>query len=97
MKNRCVQKRSSSTDACTARALGHDGQAFTAAANSTFLDYPDNGTYAWLNGTVSISSAGQHTINVFMREDGFIADKIILSNSQGYTPSGITQAESPRL
>jgi len=32
-----------------------------------------------------------------MREDGFIADKIILSNSQGYTPSGITQAESPRL
>jgi len=72
--------------------LGVDG-----AANSTFLDYPDNGTYAWLNGTVSISSAGQHTINVFMREDGFIADKIILSNSQGFTPSGITQAESPRL
>lgn len=60
-------------------------------------DFPDNGTYAWRVGTVSVSSAGQHSINVFMREDGFFVDKIILTNNAGYTPTGIAQVESPRL
>ena len=41
--------------------------------------------------------AGVHVFNVWMREDGFVLDKIILTTSVSYTPSGAGPAESPRV
>lgn len=38
--------------------------------------------------TVSVSSAGTHTINVWMREDGLILDKLVLSLNPDWTPEG---------
>jgi hypothetical protein len=66
-------------------------------ASALYFDFPENGTYAWVKKTITVSTAGVHTIQLFMREDGFFADKIVLSTSSSYTPSGLGPAESARL
>ncbi|MEM1144523.1 MAG: chitobiase/beta-hexosaminidase C-terminal domain-containing protein, partial [Pseudomonadota bacterium] len=57
----------------------------------------------WVNNTkdaavatLTIPSAGEHTINVWMREDGYIVDKIVLTTNASFVPSGTGPAESPR-
>jgi hypothetical protein len=46
--------------------------------------------------TVNVTSAGVHTVNVWMREDGFVFDKLVLTVNAGYTPAGEGPGESPR-
>lgn len=46
--------------------------------------------------TVNVPSPGLYTINLWMREDGFVADKILLTTNAGYVPSGAGPAESLR-
>ena len=46
--------------------------------------------------TITVSTPGVHTVNVWMREDGFVIDKVVLTVSPGYVPSGAGPAESPR-
>ena len=46
--------------------------------------------------TFSVSSTGLHTVNVWMREDGFVVDKVLLTTDAGFTPSGLGPAETPR-
>jgi hypothetical protein len=43
---------------------------------------------------VVVTSAGIHTVSVWMREDGFSADKIILTTDSAFTPTGTGPAES---
>ena len=57
--------------------------------------------WAWLNDThdgepaiLEIKEAGVKTLNVWMREDGFVLDKILLTLDQGYTPKDKGPAES---
>jgi len=61
------------------------------------------GSLAWskstLDGavaTINVTSAGVHTIQLWMREDGFRVDKILLTTNTGFTPTGAGPAESPR-
>ena len=44
--------------------------------------------------TLSVSSPGVHTVNVWVREDGVAIDKLILTTSSGYTPSGLGPLQS---
>ncbi len=37
---------------------------------------------------ISVNSTGKHTLNLWMREDGARVDKIVLTTSSSYTPSG---------
>jgi hypothetical protein len=46
--------------------------------------------------TFNVSSTGLHTVNVWMREDGFEIDKIVLTVNSSYTPTGTGPAESAR-
>lgn len=46
--------------------------------------------------TFTVPSVGLHTVNVWMREDGFIFDRIVLTSSSSYTPTGTGPAESAR-
>ena len=46
--------------------------------------------------TFNISSTGVHTLNVWMREDGFVFDKLVLTTSSVYTPAGTGPPSSPR-
>ena len=50
-----------------------------------------------VNATLSVPSAGLHTVNVWMREDGFVIDKIVLTRDANYTPTGNGPAETPNL
>jgi len=59
--------------------------------------------YAWsrstLDGavaTINVASPGVHTVNLWMREDGFRVDRLLLTTNAGLTPSGTGPAESTR-
>jgi len=43
-----------------------------------------NGTRA----TLEVPTAGEHTVHIWMREDGFRIDKIVLTTDESYVPSG---------
>ncbi|MCP4613611.1 MAG: hypothetical protein GY845_33395 [Planctomycetes bacterium] len=55
-----------------------------------------NGAYEWNNGRmdmpepsqIEITSSGPHTLNVWVREDGLIIDKIVLTTNPDFTLSG---------
>ena len=63
-----------------------------------------NNNYRWANGRfqrpersqIDVREAGIHTLNVFVREDGLIIDKIVLTTNPDYTPTGEGPPESPR-
>lgn len=74
--------------------VGLDGAAVTTGERLS--QFPAGGGWAWSNMamdnvyriTLNIASAGIHTIHVWMREDGFAMDKLVLAQSASYTPSG---------
>lgn len=49
-----------------------------------------------VQATINIPSPGEHTVNVWMREDGFTFDKLILTPVDSFTPSGNGPQESTR-
>ncbi len=46
--------------------------------------------------TINVTTPGLHTINVWMREDGFSYDKLVLTTSSGFVPQGNGPAQSPQ-
>ncbi|HYF01501.1 MAG TPA: PA14 domain-containing protein, partial [Planctomycetota bacterium] len=48
------------------------------------------------SATIDVPTAGLHTVNVWMREDGFVLDRVLLSTSPVYSPAGLGPAESSR-
>ncbi len=80
---------------------GLDGQALTTSDKIT------NFTTAWTwskttadagaVATINVATAGEHTLNLWMREDGVVIDKIVMTSSSTYTPSGTGPAESPQV
>jgi hypothetical protein len=42
----------------------------------------------------TVAAAGEHTVNIWMREDGFIIDKIVITTNPNYVPTGTGPAES---
>ncbi len=80
--------------------IGLNGIAVSTADRITGF----NSSYGWSNATmdgivatVFVSTTGIHTINAWMREDGFILDKVVLTSSSSYTPNAQGPPESPRL
>jgi hypothetical protein len=62
-----------------------------------------NGNHVWgrnlMGGGVAsldVPHAGLHTVGIWMREDGFTVDKIVLTTNPDYTPTGKGPAESRR-
>jgi hypothetical protein len=55
-----------------------------------------NNNYTWANGRyerpepsqIEITTTGVHTLNIWMREDGLIVDKIVLTTNPDYRPTG---------
>jgi hypothetical protein len=57
----------------------------------------------WSNATmgngiaiIDVPSTGLHTINVWMREDGTVYDKLLLTSNLAFVPTGTGPAESPQ-
>ncbi len=93
------------------RGYGQDGNSDSCHAGINGEDVPTayrfwsfTTSYTWLNvtdsdpprRTIDVPSAGVHTINVWMREDACIVDKIVLTTNPDYTPMGEGPEESHR-
>ena len=46
--------------------------------------------------TITIGSAGPHTLSLYMREDGMRVDRLLLSTDAGLVPSDSGPPESAR-
>jgi chitodextrinase len=46
--------------------------------------------------TLNVATPGLHTFSLYMREDGFTADKIVLTTDANYVPAGAGPAESSK-
>jgi Concanavalin A-like lectin/glucanases superfamily/Gylcosyl hydrolase family 115 C-terminal domain len=61
-------------------------------------------TYGWTNAAYQdperimfdVNSPGIHTLNIWMREDGSVVDKIVLTTNPDYKPTGAGPKESQR-
>ncbi len=80
--------------------LGLDGATQAASADLTNNTY---GSWVWFRGRTAsptarftVPGAGVRTVNVWMREDGLVLDRILLTTDAAYTPSGSGPAESAR-
>ncbi|MBK8972595.1 MAG: hypothetical protein IPM37_15165 [Hahellaceae bacterium] len=82
--------------------LGLNGTAQTSGA--ALSEYQPWKAVLWghlANGTsnpvtISVPSAGVHTLNVWMRESGMVIDRMILTQASGYVPSGNGPGETLR-
>ena len=82
--------------------IGIDGAATSSSDN---LSLPIGSVYGWNNTTsaspggtvrtINVTSVGLHTLSVWMREDGVVIDKVLLTVTAGLIPSGTGPGESP--
>ena len=78
--------------------IGLDGQAVPTSDRIDGFDQ----SWGWSQSTrdnavatIDIPSTGNHTLNVWMREDGFVMDKLVLTTHDQYLPTGVGPVESP--
>jgi WD40 repeat protein len=81
--------------------VGIDGKAISSSDKIEFP--PSTANYVWSKATkdkqdasISVSSLGFHTINVWMDEDGTKLDRILLTPDAGYDPSKVNRGEGPK-
>jgi hypothetical protein len=68
---------------------GVDGNAITLSGTGfTNFDISDYNWQRW--GTPVTLTEGQHTLNIWMREDGMIIDRVMLSTNSGIISNGST-------
>lgn len=74
----------------------HTSESVYAGLNGVATpQYPfalQGGVWSWLSQSVDVNSTGVHTVHLYGREDGFRADKIVVSTS-ATSPSGDGPAE----
>lgn len=67
---------------------------------------PGGTTFTWVNGTdagpefratFEVLTAGEHTLHIWMREDGQIVDKLLITTDPNFTPVGQGPPESSRV
>ncbi len=83
--------------------VGMDG--VLAATSDRIGFFPQGAGYVWSNTTLDgntratlvVKTPGRHVVNVWMREDGFVIDKLILSDKPEYQPTGMGPALKPVL
>jgi len=81
----------------------HAGIDGTAPANLVQLTGPPTftttgwnwvGSNATTRASIEVTAAGPHTINAWMREDGFYFDKLIITTDADFVPTDVGPAES---
>jgi lysophospholipase L1-like esterase len=60
------------------------------------LDW-SNATMDIIVAIIDVPSTGLHTVNVWMREDGTVYDKLLLTSNPAYVPTGTGPPESPQV
>ena len=78
--------------------VGIDGTLTTL-----FTGFPLGQGYYWGNtpigssGPIVVPTPGRHVINVWMREDGFAFDKLLLTSNPSFVPTAVGPPESGLL
>lgn len=79
--------------------IGLDG-----VASRGITGFPAGAGYTWGSTTASaltnhvvVTRPGFHVVNIWMREDGFAFDKLVLSTNPALDPTGLGPAESPLI
>jgi alpha-glucosidase (family GH31 glycosyl hydrolase) len=72
---------------------GDDDSVHTGDGTVSFTDAAD---WTWARGTIALS-AGANTISLWMREDGAILDRFVLTLDASFVPEGEGPPESPRV
>jgi len=78
--------------------VGLDGVETSGGTNVGIPRTTPN-SYQWSNGTdfVDVDTTGLHTIDVWVREDGTHADKIVVSTNPSFSPTGLGPPQSSRV
>lgn len=79
--------------------VGLDNGAVASGENIS--EFPI-GSWGWTSdvmdharrATLTVNSPGVHTVHLWLREDGFAFDKLLLTTSAGVTPSGVGPSQS---
>jgi hypothetical protein len=81
----------------------HAGLDYQATATGERINFNTAAEWGWFNirtngapATFEVPNADVHTVNIWMREDGAIVDKIVLTTNSNYQPSGKGPQESTR-
>lgn len=80
--------------------VGVDGVARTTTITNNGNYNNGSSNWTWIGSlnavrvSVIIPTTGYHTLNLWMREDGTRIDKIIMSNSSTFTPTGTGNTQS---
>ena len=79
---------------------GLDGNALGSADHITGVY---GNTWVWSRSTmdgpiakINVTTPGLHVLNVWMREDGLILDKLVMTLDKAYVPTGYGPPQSPR-
>ena len=78
---------------------GLNGQLSSVAEHVTGVGESFSWTGRTDNGQrarITVGSAGVHTVNLWMREDGLTLDRLLLTADSSYTPTGDGPPASPR-
>ena len=80
--------------------VGYDG---TLVEDANGFVSSETGAWTWVElqkggnaRTISVASAGAHTVQLWMREDGTSVDKVVLTTDEAFEPTGEGPDESPR-
>jgi len=57
------------------------------SSNGAVVDLPENGQLGWASASISVPSAGTHSVQIIAREDGLFVDKLVVNQSSS-PPSG---------
>lgn len=71
--------------------VGLDGQAVTTADRISGFGTAYTWTRSTMDGpvaTINVTTPGVHVVNLWMREDGTVVDKLVLTTNANYTPTG---------
>ncbi len=80
----------------------HIGLNGSISQFGTNMNNIPGGSYTWFNtvavgaARVVVPSAGNHTLNIWMREDGVVLDRLLLTSDSAYVPTGNGPAEAGR-
>lgn len=76
-------------------ATASTSENLTLAATNAYVWGNTDASTGGVLRTFNVSSIGAHTLSIWMREDGLVVDKLLISSNAGYIPTGSGPAESP--
>ncbi|MBV8882014.1 MAG: hypothetical protein JO332_18810 [Planctomycetaceae bacterium] len=93
-------RASADSDADNSVHAGLDGDPVPSLAQ---IAYTPTKKWVWANkqmngptATFTVAAAGIHTFNLWVREDGAVIDRFVITSDPKWTPKGNGPAESPR-